>query len=334
MRTPVFFLLVGGAFALQAQLPANVPATGLVGYWPFTGNANDLSVNVNHGIVNGATLTADRYGISNRAYSFDGINDYINVPDDPTLSNFNGMTISAWFNLSTFQASNFDGVQCILAKWYHVLNCGNNTDTYECSIAGNKAQFATNNNNISGFPNPPALTASDLNTWKHVVYITDPQLGQMIYINGVQSGTSSATGAICASTNDLLFGADQHISLGLERFFNGKLDDIGIWNRVLSASEINSLYTGTVSSVGLQANRGNAEPLIFPNPSRGVFHLSNLDPSSTIVVCDVLGQVLRVLSVQSSQTEVDLSDHPDGVYLLTVRSDHRTQNYRIVKSGN
>lgn len=55
---------------LHAQPPSYVPTSGLVGWWPFNGNANDESGNGNNGTVNGATLTQDRFGDANGAYSF------------------------------------------------------------------------------------------------------------------------------------------------------------------------------------------------------------------------------------------------------------------------
>lgn len=63
----------------QAQLPSYVPTDGLVGYWGFNGNANDESGNGNDGVVNGATLTEDRDGNPNAAYSFDGTDDRIEL---------------------------------------------------------------------------------------------------------------------------------------------------------------------------------------------------------------------------------------------------------------
>ncbi len=62
------------AFSSSAQIPSYVPTNGLVGWWPFNGNANDESGNGNNGNVNGATLTTDRFGVANKAYSFDGMN--------------------------------------------------------------------------------------------------------------------------------------------------------------------------------------------------------------------------------------------------------------------
>jgi hypothetical protein len=60
--------------------PADL-SRGLVAYYPLNGNADDMSGNGNHGTVDGATLTQDRFGNQNSAYSFDGVNDYISIPE-------------------------------------------------------------------------------------------------------------------------------------------------------------------------------------------------------------------------------------------------------------
>jgi hypothetical protein len=60
----LLFLILNILFCniANAQVPSYVPSNGLVGWWPFNGNANDESSNANHGAVNGATLTTDRFG--------------------------------------------------------------------------------------------------------------------------------------------------------------------------------------------------------------------------------------------------------------------------------
>jgi hypothetical protein len=63
------------------QTPSYVSTTSLVGWWPFNGNAIDESSNSNNGTINGPILTTDRNGIANSAYTFDGINDYISLPN-------------------------------------------------------------------------------------------------------------------------------------------------------------------------------------------------------------------------------------------------------------
>ena len=70
---------------------------GLVAYFPFNGNAKDESGNKNDGTVNGAVLRTDRHGASNKAYQFDGLDDYINIPNHASLEvPTGGLTISAW----------------------------------------------------------------------------------------------------------------------------------------------------------------------------------------------------------------------------------------------
>jgi hypothetical protein len=74
----LLYLLLGlGIFAdYTAQTSLD---TGLVRNYPFNGNANDVSPNLSHGTVYGATLTTDRFGNPNSAYSFNGISDYIDI---------------------------------------------------------------------------------------------------------------------------------------------------------------------------------------------------------------------------------------------------------------
>jgi len=90
------FLLFGGLFqAVGQSVPSYVPTNGLVGWWPFNGNAQDASGNGNHGTVNGATLTTDRFGNQNVSYSFDGLDDFIEIPSSVSLHNPQG-TINLW----------------------------------------------------------------------------------------------------------------------------------------------------------------------------------------------------------------------------------------------
>ena len=89
------------AFSAHAQIPSYVPTNGLVGWWPFNGNANDESGNGNHGTVNGATLAADRFGNAGKAYSFDGVDDniYSVVSKLPTRNS--ERSIISWINYQT-----------------------------------------------------------------------------------------------------------------------------------------------------------------------------------------------------------------------------------------
>ena len=90
-------LIVALLFAtnLMAQnVPNYVPTNGLVGWWPFNGNANDESGNGNHGTVNGVSLTSDRFGNASSAYNFDGLANYIKVANS-SIAAFGQQSFSA-----------------------------------------------------------------------------------------------------------------------------------------------------------------------------------------------------------------------------------------------
>jgi len=92
---------------------------GLVAYYPLDGNAYDASGNGYHGTVNGASPTADRFGIAARAYAFDGSNDYVALPGTENLNFKPGnFTLCAWVALTGYNAD-----QVIVAK--HICGYGN-----------------------------------------------------------------------------------------------------------------------------------------------------------------------------------------------------------------
>jgi hypothetical protein len=222
---------------------STIPINGLVAWYSFNGNANDASLNNNNGIINGATLTTDRFGNQNSAFSFDGIRSYIQVPSSASLSNVASITISGWFN-----TSNFTSDQGLVTKWF-TKNIGyGNTDAYSCILSKN-----TYTNNI-----PSIIGATDtyrgydlktsnsipINTWTHFVFTHDNHTGGKLYINGRLEATIVSNQVICTSTNPLIIGGDNNMN-NIYRLFNGKLDDIGIWNRALTPTEIQQLYIMT-----------------------------------------------------------------------------------------
>ena len=101
------FLLLLFSINLSAQVPPYVPTNGLVGWWPFTGNANDLSGNGNNGINGGASLTTDRYSNNNSAYYFNGVSQIdIPGPISSASTGNNQATISTWFLIPTIHNIN------------------------------------------------------------------------------------------------------------------------------------------------------------------------------------------------------------------------------------
>src|SRR5439155_13591662 len=94
-------LLVCGFGLVGNALGQSFLTNGLVAYYLFSGNANDVSGNGNNGTIYGASLAPDRFGTPNSAYAFDGSSSVIRVPDSPSLRITNDVTVTCWLNFST-----------------------------------------------------------------------------------------------------------------------------------------------------------------------------------------------------------------------------------------
>jgi hypothetical protein len=248
--------IFGFALISNAQVPNYVSSDGLIGWWPFNGNANDESLNGNNGINNGATLTTDRFNNINSALSFNGTSNYINVPNNSTL-NPNSITISTWINSNANATNAESGGKAIVTKWYQNINCNNLGDNYNLQLNYLNDQSVLVGNTIANNQISNSISSQTnligLNTWRHIVFMHDSNNGQKLFIDGVQINSNIITGSLCSTLNDLLFGAD-NFNGNIWRFFDGKLDDIGIWNRALTECEVKDLYNAQLnSSASIQA---------------------------------------------------------------------------------
>jgi uncharacterized protein (TIGR02145 family) len=239
MRYFYALLLTFFSFQFFSQIPNYVPTNGLVGWWPFTGNANDLSGNGYNGIVNGATLTTDRFGVGNRAYNFNGTSDI--VLNNTANVNFQaGVTFSSWINASMLKMAS------IIDKTPICSNYNTYEPGFRTCIRDN-GEVHSGSGCYGAGVSSIAVNGYQVNNWKHVVG-TWASTGLMnIYIDGqlIQS----------IQTNHNSIGNSDNIEVGMGNLsaiyerFQGKIDDIGIWNRALSQQEITALYTSTAGTV-------------------------------------------------------------------------------------
>jgi len=248
-------LLILAVFTLGAsafsQIPNYVPSNGLVGWWPFNGNANDESGNGNHGTVNGATLTADRFGNNAQAYAYDGIDDRIEIAHNQTL-NCSTVSISVWFNTNNFLASNGFGPHLLSKRetsgWGNSfqMNVGLNQAQNSCwadwSILGNGGIYYSNS------------TILNTGNWFNLVYTHDGT-NVKLFLNGALVQTIVSPGLLTFNSLPLWFGARPNAGNN-SNWFNGKLDDIGIWNRALTECEIQDLYQAQLNSASLNISAG------------------------------------------------------------------------------
>jgi len=211
-------------------------STGLVAHYAFNGNADDVSGNGHDGTVWGATLTIDRFGNPNSAYSFDGLNDYVRIPDDPQLDGMNSLTLALWVKID-----GSDHEAEVLNKYLHYSG-SHLDDSYNIGIdPGSLAvfQYATGDDYVIKI----SSAAIPMSSWHHIAGVYTGTEGS-IYIDGsrvaLSRNDSDPGGPLNSIIDDLLIGC-ANTGGGLAKFFEGSVDDIRIYNRALTDSEVYDL---------------------------------------------------------------------------------------------
>ena len=226
----IVLMLLGLTFLGTSVVLADLN-NGLVAYYPFNGNANDESGNGNNGTVDGATLTTDRLGNTNSAYSFDGSSNKINASVGKELS-VTYLTLSAWIRITGSGTYN--------PRIVAVGPTGSAYQHYSLILEGTTSQrrlwFYTSTNVTNAYSSSTLLD-NDGNWHNTVVTYDGSQV--KFYIDGVIDNTTVVSGSIKTFTSALLqVGYSDN---GTDRF-QGIIDDIRIYNRALSSSEIEELY--------------------------------------------------------------------------------------------
>jgi hypothetical protein len=198
-------------------------------YYAFDGNANDRSGNGNHGTVNGAQLTTDRHGNIDGAYSFDGQDDSIRVPDDESLHMTEQISLVASV-LPTSQKS-----QEIVLKGAEVN--GPTAAPYSLALSGTgdvvfslRPDLQFTQLRKTGYP---------LDEWFFVVGTYDGTT-MKLYINGNLENSASISGILNENSSPLLIGTRLNLPADT---FHGEIDELRIYDRALSEAEVAALYS-------------------------------------------------------------------------------------------
>jgi len=223
---------------------------GLIAYYPFNGDAEDESKNNNNGIVNGATLTQDRFGNEESAFDFDGKDDFIEVlVDSEEFKSIGDFTLSVWINFRMFEkkhssSSVFDR-QYIFNGHAHskTVKSGFYKDGFNLLL-----DWKRNNDEIlmaglrkGGFIEFITDVPSK-NAWNHLTLMKRNE-HVYIYVNGqLKSKEQTALNNMDMYHNLFIgtfSGNNPYQTKGKYNYsYNGKIDDIAIYNRALSDEEI------------------------------------------------------------------------------------------------
>ena len=237
----VLVMLLGWNSGASA-LPSNNPITaGLVAAYEFTGNADDVSGNGNGGVVNGATLTADRFGNVNSAYSFDAVDDYIRVGE--TLSGLPAYTQAAWVNLGLADGAHAE--HAILTTPSGTLFYQHGPRILNIVLIEDRQGGVSSNPHTSFVYYVPLGIADE--TWFHLSVTAHADNTAELFINGspVNPGTRFTDGGGVGDVPVAVIGAGERSNKTppVVFQFSGSIDDVYIYDRALSPSEIQTLYS-------------------------------------------------------------------------------------------
>jgi len=202
------------------------PPANMVSWWPGDGNANDIQ-DSNHGtLVNGATYAA---GMVSQAFSFDGTNDYVSIPDGILPSTQRYFTLDAW----VYPNDTNDRI---------VFYAGASMGEYQMDIWGGTFRFSVKLTDANWYN---ATFAASSGRWVHLVGVRRNTTTEL-WVDGVLRTTLNVPAL------DLFTTSGYHSSIGAynrgARFWNGLIDEVEIFNRDLSLAEIQSIYN--VGSAG------------------------------------------------------------------------------------
>ena len=303
--------IIGLATITSAQVPSYVPTTGLVGYWPFNGNANDESGNGNNGAPSsGVTLTTDRFFSSNAAYDFNGSGN-ISLTSPPTTG-AQDFTISGW--VKTNNTSVRKGIAC-----WGQDNPWQSTYFFITNTGYLNFGFAYN-----GGPQSSTFIAD--NQWHHVAVKCTSGLIQL-YLDGQPTATA-------LQMNPNISGANKALGANIDNSgsnnFVGSLDDIGIWNRALTQQEITNLYN--TNTLGINEDIQSNLLSVFPNPAQSVINIkADIKLIGQVYsIYDNTGRVVISGKLNSQNTIIELDNLSGGIYMFSA-GENMKQTLKVIK---
>ncbi len=334
MKRLLLLILLGTSLFTFGQIPTN----GLVAYYPFNGNANDESTNSNNGTVNGATLTTDRFGNSNGAYSFDGIDDKIIIQNAEIQNSF-PMTISLWFKTSESFSKNHSIIgkyECKSYNGYSILI--NSQGTASSYYYNNTSNNVTSNTSIK---------IND-GEWHSLVTVYD-ETGLKYYIDDslvVESKFNGIAQKITTNT-DLSFGFYPKGICESDKYIKGSIDDVAIYNRALTPTEVSALYNESVCYqkvvekitvtdtlriklnvvTGIDHKNIDSEIKVYPNPATDKINVSITDASVLnnykLELRNTTSALLWKQTINTSNYSIDVSSlEGKGLYFLNIFKDN------------
>ena len=213
--------------ALEA-LHVPTPISGLVSWWPGEGNANDV-VGANHGTLQGGTTFTT--GMIGQAFSFDGTDDFVLVPDSPDLTLPGDVTFTFWAKRTVF-----DGT------WSNMFGKGDNPVSYRLAFAPSN-HLAADFEHDDGSDEDIGGPLVDDFDWHHYAYVRDGNTHHL-FLDGVEEASGSFIGTAAAAVGEpVVIGVLRSEPDPSDRqFFGGIVDEVKLFNRALTDEEVQAIF--------------------------------------------------------------------------------------------
>lgn len=216
----------------------------LVSCYPFSGNSNDNKGTNNGTKYGGVALTTDRFNTANSAYLFDGFDDYIQMPTNG-FGNMSAYSVSLWISTTAYAHPNGENLFTVLPSGYdsgpmHSLLFTN----LDVNVEQTQALYRIPCENFTcQYFLPQTFTP---NTWYNIVITRQGDILR-IYSNGTLVVNISRTGINFDPTMDTLVAylGKQFKNDGEGGYFRGKIDDVQIYKRALTAGQVQALYNNS-----------------------------------------------------------------------------------------
>ncbi|MFA6107406.1 MAG: LamG domain-containing protein [Candidatus Latescibacterota bacterium] len=219
---------------------------GLIYYYPLNGDADDEGGSGNDGSVHGATPTEDRFGIANSAYTFDGQDDYIVSARPVGIAANAPRSVTAWVRILRFR----DDTSVVF--WGDLSTTGAACGAIWFSEPGQRLRFRGHYQDVDS----PSTDRLQTGVWQHLAFTFDGTTGKL-FVDGQEVGTASLTLRTTDTELSLGFGLYEEANDPLNRHFNGDLDEVRIYDRALSATEVQALSDDRPST-GSESRRPTA----------------------------------------------------------------------------
>ncbi|RJP56348.1 MAG: T9SS C-terminal target domain-containing protein [Ignavibacteriales bacterium] len=296
---------------------------------PFNGNVEDESGNNNATTLSGAVLTTDRFGVTQSAYKFDGINDNIRVANSTLLNFSNSITLNLWIFIDEL----YDREQ-------YPISHGNWENRWKISISNDKIRWTIKTS--GGITDLDSESMLQKGKWYNVTGLYSGA-DMELYVNGKLDAFKIWNGSINSSPVDLTIG--QSVPGDNQYNFNGKIDNVQLYDYALPYDEIIQFYDLETSIEDGDDSKLPLSSLLYqnyPNPFNSQTNINfqvNNYSLVTIEIYNILGQkVITLLNEEKSPGSYMLKWNgessagikvPSGVYFIRMKSD----NYIGVKKA-